>query len=147
MDKLTLLEQLSGKIQILCHDWQINTTSQEMFDIIRTLKNAERTQPKTEAVGGIIVLSKDEFNKMQEVLDNPPPPNDALIEAIKTHNELVGEAVDIEALKRECAEKLSALIPNSYSDATMLNIIDYLHAKGYLRNVPEGMVSYRQVAL
>lgn len=39
---------------------------------------------------------------------------------------------EIEKLKREVGDKLSALIPNSYSDNTMLNTIDYLAAQGYL---------------
>lgn len=45
--------------------------------------------------------------------------------------------MDIDQIKREVGDKLSKLIPNSYSDNTMLNTIDYLHSLGYLGGVPE----------
>ena len=47
---------------------------------------------------------------------------------------------DIEQIKREVGDKLSKLIPHSYSDNTMLNTIDYLHSRGYLGWVPDGYV-------
>jgi ribonuclease HI len=37
----------------------------------------------------IIEVSKESADKMMEILDNPPPPNEKLIEAAKRHKEMV----------------------------------------------------------
>ena len=43
--------------------------------------------------------------------------------------------IDIDQIKREVGDKLSRLIPHSYSYNTMLNTIDYLASRGYLGGV------------
>ncbi len=48
--------------------------------------------------------------------------------------------IDIDQIKREVGDKLSRLIPHSYSYNTMLNTIDYLAARGYLVGVADGSV-------
>lgn len=45
--------------------------------------------------------------------------------------------IDIDQIKREVGDKLSRLIPHSYSYNTMLNTIDYLNSRGYLGGAPE----------
>lgn len=44
-----------------------------------------------------------------------------------------------EDLKRDVGDRLSRLIPNSYSENTMLNTIEYLASQG--RIVPDGWVA------
>jgi len=50
---------------------------------------------------------------------------------VTRHDELTDDEVRI--LKNDMANTWSRLIPNSYSDATLNNIIDDLHGRGMIR--------------